>query len=59
MPLCSFFTNATFALILLTLTGIWPSDYKLSDHGMVEVVFKVSALQEEPLINPTPTAQKP
>jgi hypothetical protein len=52
-------TDATSALILLSFTGIWPSDYKLSDHGMVEVVFKVSALQEEPLINPIPTAQKP
>jgi len=31
--------------------GIWPSDYTLSDHGMVEVVFKVAALPQEIIVN--------
>jgi hypothetical protein len=45
------FKNFNLVFIHSIFVGIWPSDYTLSDHGMVEVVFKVSALAQEIIVN--------
>ena len=41
--------------------GEWPESYRISDHGIVEVVFRASvlaAIPEEESINPMPVASK-
>jgi hypothetical protein len=40
--------------------GVWPEDYTLSDHGLLEVVFGVPPAPEGlgEVIDPTPYAQK-
>lgn len=39
-------------------TGIWPEDYNLSDHGMIECVFIGNAMGPDPdPIDPAPFAQ--
>lgn len=41
--------------------GVWPDDYNLSDHGLVEVIFRGNVLGPEPFenrVNPNPIAQK-
>ena len=40
--------------------GVWPDDYTLSDHGMLEVVFAVppAPTGAVEVIDPVPYAQK-
>ena len=43
------------------MVGKWPSDYTISDHGIVEVVFEADVLpplREDELVDLNPTAEK-